>query len=165
MKNVTAVLLFLIGTLLPAMSQTPVIFDANTDVTLGAKKIATTWVYAVGKWSNTDKQTGGSSTQIECYKRLGYCVVASAFTVFGTAELDMNDYDVLRWDTKEMIAVDSSPICVVITLRMDFANKKVSISRTSKGETKDKTCVEMESTLASTAFLIGGNAGTPEKHK
>lgn len=35
-----------------------------------------------------------------------------------------------------MIAVDSSPKCLVRTLRVDLAVKKVSLSSTLKGETR-----------------------------
>jgi hypothetical protein len=39
-------------------------------------------------------------------------------------------------DKQELIAVDSSPICAVNTLRIDFAAKKVTITNALKGETK-----------------------------
>jgi hypothetical protein len=53
-----------------------------------------------------------------------------------------------------MIAVDSSPICLVNTLRADFVEHKVTLSSTSKGETKDKMC---ERTETPTAFLGGSH--------
>jgi hypothetical protein len=54
--------------------------------------------------------------------------------------MQLNSFDILRWDETEMIAVDSSPICLVNTLRFDFIARKVSLSSASKGETKDKMC-------------------------
>jgi hypothetical protein len=55
-----------------------------------------------------------------------------------------------------MIAVDSSPICMVNTLRFDFAAKKVSLSSTSKGETRDKFCTGLTPSMMATTFLTDG---------
>jgi hypothetical protein len=64
-----------------------------------------------------------------------------------------------------MIAVDSSPICLVNTLRFDFAAKKVSLSSTSKGETRDKFCKDLTPSDTATAFLTGGIGETGQKKK
>ena len=96
-----------------------------------------------------------SSTEIHCYKRLGFCEVANAILVGGLASVNLASFDILRWDTSEMIAVDSSPICVLNTLRFDFAAKKVSISSASKGETRDKYCKNLSPSDTATAFLTG----------
>src|SRR5437868_4148625 len=52
----------------------------------------------------------------------------------GKAWVDLSSYDILRWDSRELIAVDSSPICIVNTLRADFTKKKVTMSSTLTGE-------------------------------
>jgi hypothetical protein len=95
------------------------------------------------------------STEIHCYKRLGFCEVANAILVGGLASVNLASFDILRWDTSEMIAVDSSPTCMVITLRFDFAAKKVSISRAPKGETRDRSCKDFSPSDTATAFLTG----------
>jgi hypothetical protein len=71
----------------------------------------------------------------------------------GDAMANLDSYDILRWDTAEIIAVDSSPICVVNTMRVDLVAKKIAISSTAKGEPKDKLCESMEN--QPTAFLDG----------
>jgi len=105
------VALLLAAPLVIAQDQTPLIFDVS-EVTVGAHKIATQYLYTVGKWSDADKTDGTASTAIECFEKLGFCNVATShFSGFSSVNLDT--FDILRWDDKEMIAVDSSPICMV----------------------------------------------------
>ncbi len=138
---------------LPCTAQHPLIFDVSTVV--GAQKLETVYAYAAGKWSDAGDHVTMSSTEIHCYKRLGFCEVANAILVGGLASVNLASFDILRWDTSEMIAVDSSPTCVVNTLRFDFAAKKVSISSASKGETRDKYCKNLSPSDTATAFLTG----------
>jgi hypothetical protein len=105
------------------------------------------------------------STDIHCYKRFGFCEVASASTSVRLASVSLSMFDIRRWDTSEMIAVDSSLICLVNTLRFDFAAKKVSISSTSKGETRDRFCKDLTPSMAATAFLTGANGEPAQKKK
>src|ERR1039458_1675691 len=60
---------------------------------------------------------------------------------------------ILRWDSKEIIAVDSSPICIVNTLRVDLITKRITLSSSDKGVTKDPFC--KGSDKLSTAVLWG----------
>jgi hypothetical protein len=137
--------------LVQAQDQTPEIFSVN-QVVAGAKKIDTLYVHAVGKWSDADDHLAVFSTEINCYERFGFCDEADATYFAGQAGATLNGFDILRWDKQELIAVDSSPICVVNTLRFDFAAKKVTITASLKGETKDPFCKDMKAT---TAFLSG----------
>jgi hypothetical protein len=104
---------------IPVAAQRPTIFDVS-NVVVGAQKIPTLYFYADGKWSDAGDDIGPLSTEILCYKSLGFCHVANATEVAGAASVYLGSFDILRWDSKEMIAVDSSPICVVSTLRVDF---------------------------------------------
>jgi len=92
------------------------------------------------------------STEIDCYERFGFCDEADATYLNSQAGASLTNFDILRWDKRELIAVDSSPICVVNTLRLDFAAKKVTITMALKGETKDPFCKGVQAT---TAFLGG----------
>ena len=92
------------------------------------------------------------STEIHCYERFGFCEEADATYVGGQAGATLNSFDILRWNNRELIAVDSSPICVVNTLRFDFAAKKVTLTMALKGETKDPFCKDIKAT---TSFLGG----------
>jgi hypothetical protein len=153
----------------------PLMFDVST-VVVGSQRLKTVYAFAVGKWSDAGPDVGINSTEIHCYKRFGFCEVAIASTssqsyrqlaslASGLAFVSLSSFDILRWDTNELIAVDSSPICLVNTLRFDFAAKKVSISSTSKGETRDKFCKELTPSMTATAFLTGANGETGEKKK
>ncbi len=132
--------------------QEPQILDVS-DVVAGAQKLETRYAYAVGKWSDAGKDAGTNSTEIHCYKRFGFCEVANAYSLGTQAWVNLGSFDILRWDDKEMLAVDSSPICLVNNLRIDFVARKVSLSSTSKGETKDKLCDAADA--QKTAFLTG----------
>lgn len=149
----------LLGAGLPCMGQRPLIYDVST-VVVGQQKLETAWAFAAGKWSDADAEVGVNSTELHCYQRFGLCEVADASASDGTAWVKLTSYDILRWDAVELIAVDSSPICLVNTLRFDFAAKTVSLSSTSKGDTKNKVCRALPLTPA--AFLIGGR-GEPKK--
>jgi hypothetical protein len=139
-----------------AYGQTPEIFD-ESDVVAGAQRIDTRYFLATGKWADDGKEAGTNSTEIHCYQAFGFCEVAHAYALGTQSWVSLDSYDVLRWDKQEMIAVDSSPICIVNTLRADFAVKKVSISSTSKGVKDDKTCASMDAdpAILKTVFLTG----------
>jgi hypothetical protein len=134
-----------------AQDETPFILDVS-QVVAGANRTETLYAYAVGKWSDAGEHVAGWSTEIHCYESFGFCEEADARYVGGQAGASLNSFDILRWDKHELIAVDSSPICVVNTLRLDFAPKKVTITMSLKGETKDPSCKDLKAT---TAFLGG----------
>lgn len=71
----------------------------------------------------------------------------------GQAMVDLDSFDILRWDNKEIIAVDSSFICEVDTLRVDLITKQVTLSSASKGASEDPLC--KGSDKLPTAFLLG----------
>lgn len=125
----------------------------ESTVVAGAQRTPTRFVYAMGKWSDATDAALSNATQIHCYQAFGFCEVASADEVGGRAYVTLDTFDILRWDGNELIAVDSSPICVANTLRMDFRAKSISLSSTSKGVTKDPMCKDAEKTP--TAFLGG----------
>jgi hypothetical protein len=150
-KRIFAAVL-LSAALVHAQDQTPVILSVS-QVVAGAQRTETLYAYAVGKWSDADDHVAAWSTEIHCYKSFGFCEEADAMYSFGQAGATLNSFDILRWDNRELIAVDSSPICVVNTLRFDFAAKKVTTTMSLKGETKDPFCKDMKAT---TAFLGGG---------
>jgi hypothetical protein len=136
-RLLTAFVAFTLAT--PLTAQKPIIFDVS-DVVVGAPRIKTLYLFAEGKWSDAGEHVGGTSTQIQCYKSLGFCDVANAHETFGEANVDLTSFDILRWDSKEIIAVDSSPICIVNTLRVDLVIKRITLSSSDKGATKDPFC-------------------------
>jgi hypothetical protein len=90
--------------------QTPFILDVS-EVVVGAQKLETTYLYAAGQWSDSTDNTSANSTQIHCYKRFGFCEVASADSLGGPGGVyvTLDSFDIVRWDKQEMIAIDSSP--------------------------------------------------------
>ena len=165
MKNTVVRLLTLILLLgIPCMAQHPLTLDVST-VVVGSERLETLYAFAMGKWSDAGNHVGLNSTEIHCYLRFGFCNVADASSSFGLASVNFTSYDILRWDKNEMIAVDSSPICLVNNLRFDFAAKKVSISSTLKGETRDKSCKDLTPSMTATAFLSDGRNETGPKKK
>ncbi|MGA2201633.1 MAG: hypothetical protein ABSD89_14470 [Halobacteriota archaeon] len=152
MKRILLFVVVLLSTaFVYAQDQTPQILDVSS-VVAGAQKTETLYAYAVGRWSDADDHLAVWSTEIHCYERFGFCEEADATYLSGEAGATLNSFDILRWDKRELIAIDSSPICVVNTLRFDFAAKKVTITMALKGETKDPFCKDMKAT---TAFLGG----------
>ncbi|MGA9156514.1 MAG: hypothetical protein WB249_06975 [Candidatus Sulfotelmatobacter sp.] len=134
----------------------PEIFDVS-DVVMGAQRLPTRYLYAVGAWSDASEMENAQSVQIECYKRIDLCNVAQAMVVGqgpGSVGVALDGFDILRWDEREMLAVDSSAICVVNTIRADFVAKTVTISSAKKGTAlaeKDPYCKDVDQ---STAFLV-----------
>jgi hypothetical protein len=134
-----------------ATAQTPYKFTV-AEVAVGSRHIKMLYLYASGKWSVAGPDIAATSTYIHCYEKLWICEDADAYSVGGKASASLTTYDIVHWDNREMIAVDSSPACVVNMLRVDFAAKKVSLSSNAK-DTQDKACENL--TLPPTAFLIG----------
>ncbi len=146
----------------PCMAQHPLTIDVST-VVVGAERLETLWTFTMGKWSDAGDHVGLNSTEIHCYQRFGFCEVADASVISGLASVNLTSFDILRWDASELIAVDSSPICVVNNLRFDFVAKKVSLSSALKGETRDKYCSGLTPSMTATAFLTDGRGETGSK--
>jgi len=138
--------------LAPAQEQHPEIFGEPTVVTTGPERIETLWTEASGKWSDSGKDLGTTSSHVECYKKFGFCFQAEAYSLGGKAWVNTTTLDILRWDDRELIAVDSTPTCQVNQIRFDFKTKQVSATESPKGETKDLFCKYVKAT---TAYLGG----------
>jgi hypothetical protein len=136
-----------------AQEQKPEILDVS-DVTIGSQKLDTTYLLAIGQWSDSSKATSVYSAEIHCYKRFSFCEVASADSSnhYSGVFVMLNSFDIVRWDEREMIAIESSPTCVVNTLRADLVKRTVTLSSISKGETANKLC---DGSDRPTAFLGG----------
>jgi hypothetical protein len=84
--------------------------------------------------------------------------------------VNLTTYDILRWDSRELIAIDSSPDCVVNTLRLDFVKHKITMGSTltgAKGMTLPNGKGFCEGLDLKTAFLGGVPvpAGTKKETK
>src|ERR1700730_13119484 len=85
-----------------AQEETPWIFGTPSEVVVGAQRLETLYTHAIGKWSNVDN-VGIDSTEIECFKRFGFCHEANAHSYDGQAWGNLTTYDILRWHSKELI--------------------------------------------------------------
>ncbi len=145
-----------------AQEQHPEIFGEPSIVTIGAQRVETLWTEAMGKWSDAGDELGTTSTHIECYKKLGFCSEAEAYSLGGKAWVNLDTLDILRWDSQELIAVDSTPICQMNQIRFDFKTKQVTATNSLKGDSKDPLCKDAKST---TAFLGGLKDELDQIHK
>ena len=136
-----------------AAAQSPEIFYVSDEV-VGEQRLDTVYFFALGKWSNAVDAAEVNSTQIDCYKRFGFCSVSSASSMHGKAFVSVDEYDILSWDSRELLAVDTSPICQTNNIHVDFAKRQVSVSPTSKHVTNDPLCQIADKHMA-TAFLLG----------
>jgi hypothetical protein len=151
MKLTIMLLLFLlVGS---AAAQSPEIFYVS-DAVVGAQRLDTLSFVALGKWSNAVDAAEVNSTQIDCYKRFGLCTVSSASSMHGKAFVSVDEYDILSWDSRELLAVDTSPVCQTNNIDVDFGKRRVSISPTSKHVTNDPLCQIADKHMG-TAFLLG----------
>lgn len=148
-------LMFLGALLLPAIAyaqkQTPLTFWEDV-VVVGSHKLQTRILVATGFWSDADAAFPANSVEIHCYQRFSFCEDAERLVDGGVV---LQSYDILRWDSRELIAVDSSAICVVNTLRFDLVAKRVSSSSVQKTDslaTRDPFCKDV---VIPTAFLGG----------
>lgn len=114
-----------------ARAQKPLIFSVAR-VVVGAKRIPTLYFYAVGKWSDAGEHVGLISTEIKCYKALGFCDVANAHWVNPQASVTLRTFEIIRWDNTDIVAVDRSPLCATETIRVNLAKKRVVVSSIDK---------------------------------
>jgi hypothetical protein len=97
----------------------PTLFSVS-DIVVGAQKLDTGYLHAVGAWSDASEMESAFSVEIECLKRFGFCTAAEARAYGqgpGSVRVMLWSYDILRWDDREMIALVSDGLCVVSTLR------------------------------------------------
>lgn len=89
--------------LVQAQDQTPEILSVS-QVVAGAQRTETRYAHAVGRWSDADDHLAVWSTEINCYERFGFCEEADATYYSGEAGATLNSFDILRWDSRELIS-------------------------------------------------------------
>jgi len=84
---------------------------------------------ATGNWIPADpknKPAFSSETEIDCFKNNMTCVEATAEFYMSHPHVTLNYLTVIRWDKDGIIATNSSPICMTVTMQISFADKHVS---------------------------------------
>src|SRR5258708_17644935 len=66
------------------------------------------------------------------------CVLATADNLMGRPHVFTSYLDVIKWDGDGLIATDSSPICMTLTMQVSVAEKHITLSHSLKRLDADK---------------------------
>jgi hypothetical protein len=96
--------------------------------------------FATGNWESQDPnvKTDMTETQIDCFKQMQTCVIATADNLMGRPHVFTSYLDVIKWDNDGLIATDSSPICMNLTLQVSVADKHITLAHAPKRLDADK---------------------------
>ncbi len=106
-------------------------------VTLG-NSLAT----AKGKWKATTGRPGDEVAfkhvvAIECSKSSRECLECTANVVEGEPDVELEHYEIVRWDANEILAQNDSPDCMTNQLVINFKEQSVmAIDAPKTGTTK-----------------------------
>jgi hypothetical protein len=92
-----------------------------------------TGFFATGSWELQDPnvKTDMTETQIDCFRQMKTCVVATADNLMGRPH-------VFTWDDDGLIATDSSPVCMNLTMQVSVADKHITLAHALKRLDADK---------------------------
>ena len=96
--------------------------------------------FATGSWESQDPnvKTDMTETQIDCFKQMKTCVIATADNLMGRPHVFTSYLNVIKWDDDGLIATDSSPICMNLTLQVSIADKHITLVHALKRLDADK---------------------------
>jgi hypothetical protein len=103
-------------------------------------------ISAHGSWVEvSEKKMPNRVVEIDCVKSSMKCDWASASVINGRASLDVGTFEILKWDTAELIAkaiFGSRLDCYADALIMDFHTNSVMLTQVPKIPA-DKSCADM----------------------
>ncbi|HET6932589.1 MAG TPA: hypothetical protein VFI45_19850 [Candidatus Acidoferrum sp.] len=126
--------------------------------------------FATGSWESPDPniKTDMTETKIDCFKEIKTCVLATAENLMGRPHVFTSYLGVIKWDDDGLIATDSSPICMTLTMQVSFADKHITLAHSLKRLDADKAeaCkfFGAEKTTED-IFVIKGSARWEKEHK
>ena len=90
--------------------------------------------FATGSWESHDPnvKTDMTETQIDCFKEMKTCVMATADNLMGRPHVFTSYLNVIKWDDDGLIAIDSSAICMNLTMQVSVADKHITLIHTLK---------------------------------
>jgi len=90
--------------------------------------------FATGSWESPDPnvKTSMTETQIDCFKEMKTCVLATADNLMGRPHVFTSYLDVIKWDDDGLIATDASPICMTLTMQVSLADKHITLLHSLK---------------------------------
>jgi hypothetical protein len=100
---------------------------------------------AKGKWKATTGRPGDEvafkhAVAIECSKSSRECLECTANVVEGEPDVQLEHYEIVRWDANGILAQNDSPDCMTNQLVINFKEQSVmAIDAPKKGTTKNWT--------------------------
>jgi hypothetical protein len=96
--------------------------------------------FATGSWESPDPnvKTNMTETQIDCFREMKTCVMATADNLMGRPHVFTSYLDIIKWDDNGLIATDSSPICMTLTMQVSVADKHITLAHSLKRLDADK---------------------------
>jgi hypothetical protein len=96
--------------------------------------------FATGSWEAQDPtvKIEMTETQIDCFRQMKTCVLATAENFMGRPQVSTSYLDVIKWDEDGLIATDSSPICMTLAMQVSVADKHVTLAHAPKKLDGDK---------------------------
>jgi hypothetical protein len=125
---------------------------------------------ANGSWESPDPKvkTDMTETQIDCFSEMKICVLATADNLMGRPHVSTSYLDVIRWDDDGLIATDSSPICMTLTMQVSAADKRITLVHALKRLEADqaKACKDFgaEKTTED-IFVLKGSPRWEKEHR
>jgi len=89
---------------------------------------------ATGSWESPDPNVKSemTETKIDCFRERKTCVVATADSKMGRPHVFTSYLDVIKWDDDGLVAADSSPICMTVTMQVSVTDEHITLAQSLK---------------------------------
>ena len=126
--------------------------------------------FATGSWESPDPnvKTDMTETQIDCFREMKTCVMASADNLMGRPHVFTSYLDIIKWDDDGLIATDSSPICMTLTMQVTVADKHITLAHALKRLDADKAAACKDFGADKTVediFVLKGSPRWEKEHR
>jgi hypothetical protein len=126
--------------------------------------------FATGSWESPDPKAKPdmTETQIDCFRELKTCVLATADNIVGRPHIETSYLDVIQWTSDGLIATDSSPICMTLTMQVSAGDKHVVLMHSMKKLAADqaKACKYFGANeSAEDLFVLKGSPRWEKEHE
>jgi hypothetical protein len=129
MRNTLIATMLLSGSVLAQTKKPPLYFAGDM-----------TGFYSVGKWemANNEKMAFPSETEIDCDPSGKFCVEARAEYSLGKPHVNVEFFQVVKWDRNGIVATSSNSLCMVRTLVISFPDQSITGTRSLQEMTDKK---------------------------
>lgn len=90
---------------------------------------------AEGSWvpvNLKDHAADQTETRVDCEKRTGQCIEAIADDFSGHPHISLAYFQIIKWDSNGIVAINADAICVTRTISIGFAAKHIGDVREAK---------------------------------